>query len=162
VRASGRQSGRPDRRDRDDLLGLADRIGELHQIFVELGDAGSDAAAPGEEFLAGSRGKQSGIENVLAALPDFDLARLRVFAQIVADRAVHFLADIGRDELPDAAGADQEVDLETGSRRSDDREIPSPIADDFTHQGHGMILRAETADSDGHSVLDLRGGIADG
>ena len=151
----------PHRRHRYDLLGLADRVDELDQILVELGDAGSDAAAPGEEFLARSRGEQTGIENVLAAFPDLDLPGLGVLSQVVADRAVHFLADVGSDQLLDAAGADQQIDLKAGRRRRDHREIFRPVADDLSHQRHRMVVGAESADRDGHSILDLRRGVLD-
>src|SRR6185436_4614277 len=120
---------RPQRRHGDDLLGLADRIDEFNQILVELGDAGADAAAPRKEFLAGGRGKQAGIKDVLAALPDLDLPGLDVLSQIVPDRAVHLLAHIGRDELLYAAGAYQKIDLEARCGRRDDREILRAIPD---------------------------------
>src|SRR5690349_22103521 len=79
----------PQWRYRDHLFGLADRIGKLNQILIKFDIARADAAAPGKKFLAGGCRKQSGVQNVFAAFPDFDLTWLCVFAQIVPDRAVH-------------------------------------------------------------------------
>ena len=117
----------PQRRDGDDLLGLADRVDELDHLLVEFGNAGADAAAPGEEFLPRCRGEQASIEHVFAGFLHLDLAGFRIFAIVVADRAVHFLSDIGRDQLLHAAGADQKIDLQTGRGRRDDGEIFLPV-----------------------------------
>ena len=75
------------------------------------------------------------------ALVGRDPAGLGVFAQVVADRAVHFLADIGGDELLDAIGAYQEIDLKTGAGTV----IPIPNApSDLMFLGAGTTTVAPT------------------
>src|SRR5262249_39118673 len=150
---------RPQRRHRDDLLGFANRIYELDEFLVELRNAGADAAAPGEEFLPRGSREETSIKQVFAGLHHLDLAGLRVFAVVVADWAVHFLADIRRDQLLHAAGADQQIDLEAGGRRGNDRKILFASADHLAHDRHRVIVGAETADRHRLAVLDQANGL---
>src|SRR5262249_10595331 len=115
-------------RNGDDLFRLTDRVGEFHQIRIELRNAGADAATPRKELLPGPRREQSGIENVLATLPDLDLSGFSVFAVIVANRTIHLLPYIGRDEFFYAARADQQIDFKTGRCGGNDSQILPAIA----------------------------------
>src|SRR5262249_1586503 len=135
------------------------RIYELDEFLVELRNAGADAAAPGEEFLPRGSREETSIKQVFACLHHLDLAGLRVFAVVVADWAVHFLADIRRDQLLHAAGADQHVAREAGGRGGNDRKIFFPGVDHPAHDRHGVIVGAETADRYHLAVLDQANGL---
>ena len=79
----------------------------------------------------------------------------------MTDRAVHFLPDIGRDELLDDTGPDQKIDFKASRRRRDDGEVLFSFADDLADDRHRVIVGAEPSDSDSLAVFDQANRVFD-
>ena len=126
---------------------------------MSTGNRGADPAAPWQESEAARCGIKLGIEQIFGRFVDLDLIVLRRTAIAMSDRRMQFSADIGRDNLAHAAGADQQIDFQTGGRRADNGQVPHLATDERTDDGHRMVHGAESSDDDDIAIPDEGGGF---